>query len=469
MKRFASHNSLRLRLLAGTLFWIAASIVVAGWGLSNLFQRHVETQFHAELKTHLDQLTAQLMLDDKGRPALALPLSDPRLSRPYSGCYWQVDEIKAEASTTNGLLRSRSLWDHVLVPPPDTPADGEIHQHRIVGPEGKMLGLVERSVRIDDTPDGKPRSFRLIAAADEALMSEPVARFSGALWLALGILGMGLVLAALVQVFIGLAPLRKLHAALGKVRSGETPQLDGDFPVEIMPLVDEFNTVLAQNAEVVERARTQAGNLAHALKTPLSVLANAADAAGRMDGEAEHKNLARLVCEQVGTARKQVDYHLSRAQAAAAIRMPGARTPVAPIVDGLVRTMRHIHAERHLALTIGQIPETLAFRGEAQDLQEMLGNLLDNACKWASHQVKVGAERHGNALRIIVDDDGAGLAAEQRDAVIRRGIRADQQVPGSGLGLAIVEDLARLYGGRLELMDSPLGGLRSALTLPATN
>lgn len=468
MKRFASHNSLRLRLLAGTLFWIAASIVVAGWGLSNLFQRHVETQFHAELKTHLDQLTAQLMLDDKGRPALALPLSDPRLSRPYSGCYWQVDEIKAEASTTNGLLRSRSLWDHVLVPPPDTPADGEIHQHRIVGPEGKMLGLVERSVRIDDTPDGKPRSFRLIAAADEALMSEPVARFSGALWLALGILGMGLVLAALVQVFIGLAPLRKLHAALGKVRSGETPQLDGDFPVEIMPLVDEFNTVLAQNAEVVERARTQAGNLAHALKTPLSVLANAADAAGRMDGEAEHKNLARLVCEQVGTARKQVDYHLSRAQAAAAIRMPGARTPVAPIVDGLVRTMRHIHAERHLALTIGQIPETLAFRGEAQDLQEMLGNLLDNACKWAARRVDVSADTEDGNLRIYIDDDGAGLAAEQRNAVIRRGVRADEQVPGSGLGLAIVDDLARLYGGEVTLADSPLGGLRSVLTLPAT-
>ena len=465
MKLFASHGSLqrslRLRLLAGTLFWITASIIAAGWGLSSLFQRHVETQFHAELKTHLDQLTAQLTLDGGGRPTLALPLSDPRLSRPYSGCYWQVDEIKDGAPPASGLLRSRSLWDDALTAPPDTPADGEIHQHRIVGPEGKMLGMVERSVRIDDTPDGKPRSFRLIAAADEALTSEPVARFSGALWLALGILGAGLVVAALVQVFIGLAPLRKLHTALGKVRSGETSQLDGDFPAEIMPLVDEFNTVLAQNAEVVERARTQAGNLAHALKTPLSVLANAATSANPQQNE-----LARLVVDQVDTARKQVDYHLARAQAAATTRMPGARTPLLPIIDGLLRAMRHIHAERQLELTAQGIAETLAFRGEAQDLQEMLGNLLDNACKWAAHRAQISAYGDGHYLHIHVDDDGAGISETQRSTVIRRGIRADEQVPGSGLGLAIVDDLARLYGGQIALTESPMGGLRAVLTLP---
>ena len=464
MKHLASHGlqkSLRLRLLAGTLFWIAASIIAAGWGLGNLFQRHVEAQFHAELKTHLDQLTAQLTLDDKGLPTLALPLSDPRLSRPYSGCYWQIDEIKADASAASGLLRSRSLWDHVLAVPPDTPANGEIHQHRIVGPEGKALGMVERSVRIDDTPDGKPRSYRLIAAADESLMTEPVASFSGALWLALVVLGIGLVLAALVQVFVGLAPLRKLHAALGKVRSGETPQLDGDFPAEIMPLVDEFNTVLAQNAEVDERARTQAGNLAHALKTPLSVLANAATSANPQQNE-----LARLVVDQVDTARKQVDYHLTRAQAAATTRMPGTRTPLLPIIDGLVRAMQRIHAERALELRVQPMPETLAFRGDAHDLQEMLGNLLDNACKWASHRVEINAASNGDQLLITFDDDGQGLAAEQRESVIQRGVRADEKVSGSGLGLAIVADLTQMYGGGVVLQDSPLGGLRVVLTLP---
>jgi signal transduction histidine kinase len=468
MKIAVLRGSLRLRLLAGTVFWIAASIVVAGWGLASLFQRHVEAQFHAELKTHLDQLTAQLTLTADGRPALALPLSDPRLSRPYSGCYWQVDLLgDGNSASDAGRLRSRSLWDHVLAVPQDSPADGEIHQHRVVGPEGGMLGMVERSVRIEDSPDGKARSFRLIAAADESQMAEPVARFSGALWLALSVLGGGLLLAALVQVYVGLAPLRKLRAALGKVRSGETQGLEGDFPVEIRPLIDEFNLVLAQNAEVVARARTQAGNLAHALKTPLSVLANAADCADLAGHGDEEKAFARLVSEQIGTARRQVDYHLARAQAAATSRLPGVKTALLPLVEGLLRAMRSIHAERQLELTLREVPAALNFRGEAQDLQEMLGNLLDNACKWASCRVELAAQRDGDLLRITIDDDGSGLAAAQRDAVIRRGVRADEQVPGSGLGLAIVDDLARLYGGQIELGVSPLGGLRAVLILPA--
>jgi signal transduction histidine kinase len=329
-----------------------------------------------------------------------------------------------------------------------------------------MLGMIERSVRIDETPDGKPRTFRLIAAADESQMAEPVARFSGALWLALGVLGGGLLLAALVQVFIGLAPLRKLRAALGKVRSGETQRLAGDFPAEIMPLIDEFNSVLAENAEVVARARTQAGNLAHALKTPLSVLANAADHAGQGDAE---KEFARLVSEQVVSARRQVDYHLARAQAAATSRLPGVKTPLLPVIEGLLRAMRSIHAERQLELTLREVPAVLSFRGEAQDLQEMLGNLLDNACKWATRRVELTASGADGQLRITIDDDGSGLADAQRDAVLRRGVRADQQVPGSGLGLSIVDDLARLYGGQIELTDSPLGGLRAVLTLPATS
>jgi signal transduction histidine kinase len=459
-------GSLRIRLLAGTLFWIAASVLVAGWGLASLFRQHVATQFHTELTSHLDQLTAQLTLDAKGNPQLVLPLSDPRLRRPYSGCYWQIDLVSNRGegdSVIAGQLRSRSLWDHVLVSPPGIPADGELHQHRIPGPEGKMLGMVERSVRVDDAADGKPRTFRLIAAADESLMSEPVARFSGTLWLALGLLAAGLILAALVQVFVGLAPLRSLRTALGKVRSGETQRLEGSFPDEVAPLIDEFNSVLAQNAEVVERARTHAGNLAHALKTPLSVLANAADHAG----DAKTSELARLVVDQVAIARKQVDYHLARAQAAASGRVPGAKTVLQPVVEGLARAMRRIHAERRLELIVQPFPESLSFRGEAQDLQEMLGNLIDNACKWAKRQVVVSAQGNATALTVTIDDDGSGLAVDKRDAVVLRGVRADEKVTGSGLGLAIVDDLARLYGGLLELTDSPLGGLRVVLTLPA--
>lgn len=450
-------DSLRFRLLAGTVVWILASLVVAAWGLGNLFRHHVEMQFHAELKTHLDQLTANLVQDDQGRPSLSTALSDPRLSKPYSGLYWQIDRMGAAAGGV-GILRSRSLWDSVIHVPADTLADGEIHQHRVPGPQGTTLGLVERMTFPEDHPD---QPLRLIVGGDERLMVEPVARFSGALWLALAVLGLGLMIAAVTQVVVGLAPLRRLRRELGAVRSGESQRLGGRFPVEIEPLVEEFNAVLSQNAEIVSRARTQAGNLAHALKTPLAVLANAA---GNQD---ESRDLPRLVLDQVNTARRQVDYHLSRARAAAAIHLPGARTPILPVIQGLIRVMQRIHADRDLQLIVQPMPDDLCFRGEEQDLQEMLGNLLDNAGKWAARQVQIGAVLDNGNIVVTIDDDGKGIAPEQREAMIGRGVRADEHVAGSGLGLAIVDDLARLYGGRIELLDSPLGGLRMSLTLPA--
>lgn len=446
-------GSLRFRLLATTLVWIFASIAFAGWGLGQLFHEHVSAQFRAELTRHLDQLTAHLVLDPLGQPSLSLPLSDPRFNLPFGGMYWQIDRVGGTAAA-NGILRSRSLWDQALTVPVDAPTDGEIHRHRVAGPQGTTLGVLERTVRIDDVP------LRVLAAADVHLLSEPVERFNGALWLALGALATGLVVAALLQVFVGLAPLRQLRLALARVRDGHARNLEGRFPTELAPLVEEFNSVLAQNSEVVERARTQAGNLAHALKTPLSVLANAA--------RSQDKNLAALVVAQVALAQKQVDYHLTRAQAAAAANVPGIRTPLSDVIDGLVRAMLRIHAERDLQLHVHPIAAELAFRGEAQDLQEMLGNLLDNACKWAASRIEVHARVDGDWLNIRIEDDGPGIAPEQREAMLRRGVRADEQVPGSGLGLAIVDDLARLYGGSVIMAESPLGGLAATLILPAS-
>ncbi|HMX67989.1 MAG TPA: ATP-binding protein, partial [Accumulibacter sp.] len=309
-------NSLRLRLLVGTLVWIVISILVAGWGLGRLFHQHVEAQFDAELKNHLDQLTGQLVLDDQNAVQVRLVPSDPRLNKPLSGLYWQIDRIAAAGERpVTAVLRSRSLWDETLVVPADTPADGEIHRHRIEGRPGVALRVLERTVTIDT------QSLRLFVAADETLMTGPVADLKDHLWLALGILGMGLTFAASLQVFAGLAPLRSMQDALGRVRNGDARNMEGTFPSEIMPLVNEFNTVLAQNAEVVERARTQAGNLAHALKTPLSVIANAANSSQTRD-----EDLARLVASQVDTVRKHLDYHLSRAQAAGSGQVPGMRT-----------------------------------------------------------------------------------------------------------------------------------------------
>lgn len=457
MIRAALRGSLRVRLLLGTLVWIAVSLLFAGWGLGKLFQQHVEAQFHAELKTHLDQLTAQLALDGQGRPVLGLPLSDPRLNKPFAGLYWQIDRLADKRGpAVPAVLRSRSLWDQVLIVPADALVTGEIHQHRIEGPQGTMLRVLERSVKVDE------QSLRLIVAGDESLMVEPVARFEGQLWLALGVLGAGLAFAAQMQVLVGLSPLRRLQVALAGVRDGKTQQLEGSFPTEIMPLVTEFNNVLAQNAEVVTRARTQAGNLAHALKTPLSVLANAANVPERRNDE-----LARLVANQVESARKQVDYHLARAKAAAGVRLHTTKTLVEPVVDGLLRTMRRIHAARDLTLTALPMEGALIFRGEEHDLQEMLGNLIDNACKWAVSDIEIKARQENDRLVLTIDDDGKGIALEQRAAMLHRGVRADEKVPGTGLGLAIVDDLARMYGGQLALSESPRGGLRATLNLPA--
>ncbi len=452
MNAVSLRGSLRLRLLAGTLFWIIISILVAGWGLGKLFHQHVEAQFYAELKNHLDQLTGQLVLDAQNQPQLSLPPSDPRLNKPFSGLYWQIDPA---AGTTKTVLRSRSLWDETLVVPADAPADGEIHQHRIDGPQGVALRVIERTVTIDT------HSLRLMVAADESLMAEPIADFKGHLWLALSILGIGLTLAALIQVIIGLAPLKSLHASLGRVRNGDTQKMEATFPTEIMPLVNEFNSVLTQNAEVVERARTQAGNLAHALKTPLSVIANAANSPKNKDDE-----LAHLVSAQVDAVRKQVDYHLARAQAAASVRLPGIQTPVAPVIQGLLRVMERIYAERTLEIVLLPMDESLAFRGEEQDLQEMLGNLIDNACKWAASRIEIQVETLSGELSVSIDDDGHGIAGSKRDAVLKRGVRADERIAGTGLGLAIVEDLARMYGGKLTLEKSRLGGLNASLMLP---
>ncbi|UCV10046.1 ATP-binding protein [Dechloromonas denitrificans] len=450
-------GSLRLRLLLGTLAWIVVTVGVAGWGLSTLFRDHLSRQFHAELRMHLNQLAAHLTFDEAGRPGLDAALSDPRLARPYSGLYWQVDPLPVSGQTAPlGLLRSRSLWDFVLHVPPDTPVDGEIHEHRLSGPNGTELRMIEQVLRPDDQPE---QAVRLIVAADDKLLSEPIARFTGPLLLALGLLAAGLAMAAIVQVVVGLRPLNRLRDQLADLRDGRQATLPGDFPSEVQPLVDELNTVLARNLAFVERARSQAGNLAHAIKTPLAVMANAADA--------KPGPLAEVVAAQIALARQQVDYHLASARAAAAAQLPGQSCLLRPAIEGLLRVMNRLHVERCLQIELADCPEQRVFRGEAQDAQEMLGNLLDNACKWARTRVAVGVGQVGNELRIDIDDDGPGIAADQQQRVLQRGVRGDEQVPGSGLGLAIVDDLARLYGGRLELLAAPLGGLRARLWLPA--
>jgi signal transduction histidine kinase len=277
------------------------------------------------------------------------------------------------------------------------------------------------------------------------------------------VLGLALIGAILVQVRIGLQPLRRVSEALARIRDGQARRLHGQFPTEIAPLAGELNSLIQHSEEVVARARTHVSNLAHFLKTPLSVLAAEADAHEKDAGAAP---LAEMVKRQVFAMRRQVDHYLARARAAGSLDVLGNRTQVSAVMEDLARVIERIHATRGIRIEANCADE-IYFRGERQDLEEMLGNLIDNGCKWAKSRVRVAASQIPGRLVLTVEDDGPGLSAEQRAQVGARGERLDESVPGSGLGLAIVRDISKLYGGFLALDASPLGGLLARLELPA--
>ena len=454
MKRWV--GSLRVRLLLGTLAALALALLLAGVVLGGLFRDHVMRQFETTLTQQLDQLTARLGFDANGQPQIdPQTLSDPRWQRPFSGLYWQVDRVSADGQSRSGVLRSRSLWDTSLALGADALADGGLHRHEGQGPRDTPVLMLERTVRAGDGADAQ---WRLIVAGDLKETAQAVDRFRDVLALSLLILLGLLALAALAQVAVGLAPLRAMQRALNDVREGREQRLQGHFPSEVQPLINDFNQVLDTNAEVVARARTHAGNLAHALKTPLAVMAQAASTSA--------VDLPALVTAQVDISRRHIDAHLSRSRVAASVLVPGQRTPVAPVLAGLLRVMERVHAERALAFELAPLSDEPAFAGEEQDLQEMLGNLLDNAGLWARTTVQVAMSCESGRLVITVDDDGPGISAQQRSAALARGTRLDESAPGSGLGLAIVVDLARLYQGDVALQGSALGGLSVRLSLP---
>ena len=455
MRPRARPRSLRLQLLVGTLAWVLLAVGLAGWGLRALFGEHVREQLRTQLVLQLDQLSAALEWEPGKGVRLEAVALDARLSQPLSGLYWQVDRLGAAAQA--GLLRSRSLWDQTLALPP-LPEGYPTRGHRMLeltDAQGHGLLAVARTLEL---PDEQAPRLRLVVAADEKVIAEPIGRFTRLLLIALATLGAGLLGAVALQLQIASRPLARMRHSLAAVRGGGAARIEGRFPQELQPLVQEFNHVLAANAEMVQRARTQAGNLAHAVHTPLSVLANASAGA---EGP-----LAALVRDQVQIARRQVDYHLARARAAAAARATGLRTPVLPPLQALLRTMQRLHVDRELVFELAPGAEDLAFRGEEQDLYELLGNLLDNAGKWARTRVLVDVRGEGEQLAVTVDDDGPGIPVEQRERMFERGVQLDERRAGSGLGLDIVRTLAEPYGGGVQVLEAPLGGARLRLRLP---
>jgi len=436
--------------------WTILGLAAGGLILSGVFRATVESNFDSQLKFDMDGMIAAAEPDRFGVVSLLGRFTDPRFERIYSGWYWQI----VPAGDKSFQQSSRSLWDKSIKLEDETKSGNLIWGHA-EGPDNQHLRVLERQVEFPILATADPsdtRSFILLVAGDTAQSEENISKFIGTLVWSFAILGLGLIAAVFIQVRIGLLPLRKVSESLARIRDGSARRLEGDFPAEIAPLAGELNSLIEHSAEVVGRARTHVSNLAHYLKTPLSILSS--------EAEAQPGPLADAVQRQIGAMRRQVDHYLTRARAAGAVDVLGNRTRVEPALADLVRVLTKIHASRNIALELKCDPN-LFFRGERQDLEEMAGNLMDNASKWAKHRVKIAATRNNAKLQIVVDDDGPGLPPADRARVFERGERLDESVPGTGLGLAIVRDISKLYGGSLELNESPLGGLQTVLTLPA--
>jgi signal transduction histidine kinase len=454
-------SSLATRLFLSATAWVVVILLITGVILSSVYRDATERAFDRRLNLYLRTLVAEVATPDEPPDHQFQSLGEPLFELPLSGWYWQIirtDTDKDEARA------SRSLWDKKLPKLEDHGAEltaAGIRLGYVDGPEGQTLRMVERPV--DLGADGK---FLVDVAGDATEIFDETRNFDyylGGTFIALSIV---LVLTTIFQVRFGLAPLKRISDSIADIRSGRAERLEGEFPVEIAPLARETNALIDANREIVERARTHVGNLAHAIKTPLSVIVNEATA---------HSSdlFAAKVLEQADVMRDQVAHHLERARIAARLTIVGTITEVGPVVEALRRTMEKIHRDRDIAIEVSAGSKT-RFRGERQDLEEMAGNLVDNACKWTTSRVSIEVHAEQPAasgatpmLRIIVDDDGRGLSEQERAQVSRRGQRLDESKPGSGLGLSIVVDLAALYGGSLTLGRAPIGGLRAELVLPA--
>jgi len=449
-----------IRSIAARLFLTAAAmssvvLIVASILLTAYYRSEAEEVFERRLDVYLRAIVADV--SESGQEGRTGPgqLGDPQFELPGSGWYWQITRLDDKS---HDIKASRSLFANTLPKLSDLGVAAEVGGFRRgygPGPDGRRLRIVERVIDVGDVG-----IYLVQVAGSGEEMEEQIARFRFALIVAFAALAIALAIGAAFQVRFGLRPLRQLQRELASIRGGERERIMDAYPSEVAPLAEELNLLISANRDILERARTQVGNLAHALKTPLSVIVNEADSApGQLAGKVQ---------EQAQIMRDQISFYLDRARAAARGGALGAATQIAPSIEALLRAFSKIYGDKGVIFSGGADPR-LRFLGERQDLEEMIGNLLDNAGKWAKSRVTIdvcveGASRP--TLRVTIDDDGPGLASHLRAAATQRGRRLDETKPGSGLGLSIVVDLAAAYGGSLQLDDSPSGGLHAELRLP---
>lgn len=443
-----------------TALWVAAGLAVTAWFVAGIVERQIEAAADARLNGLMDAVIAVAATDASGRPRLDRVPAAGDFNQPFSGEYWHVAGL-------GGVASSRSLWDDHLVAPLTGVPPGYPMMRNARGPRGDRVRLLEMTVEVP----GVSGPLTVQVAASRARTDAEIARLRRVLGLAFGVLGLGLVGGVAAQVVWGLRPLRAASEALAAVRAGKRDRLALAAPSEIAPLVEEVDALIGQNRETVERARAHLGNLAHALKTPVAVLANALH---------EPNPNVPVAAAQTRVIERIVQHHLARARSAA---LPGTdsaagRASPAAVAEEVAAALRRLQAERNLTIVVTGDP-ALRVRMDRQDLIEVIGNLMENACKWADRQVSVQVTSASDGVdqvvaqsvvTVVVEDDGPGLPEDHPAAeavAVTRGERLDETVPGAGLGLAIVADLAGLYGGRLMLgRSSRLGGASVRLALP---
>ena len=439
-------HSLRFRLLAAAAVSVSLALIAAAFGLVLLFEHHVERRLDQELETDLRQLIARIELDADGRIHIGSELSDPRFEEPLSGWYWQIQDDERLM-----LLRSRSLWDAKLDLPKDQLDLGVVHRHVLIGPDAQSLMVREQQVIMH--PQAEARRLRVAVAMDRSELLIARQAFSADMLPYLALLALALMGASWVYVRMGLLPLDHVRQGVLAISSGDAQRLPDEFPDEVMPLVDEINELLKARDDAVERARAWTADLAHGLKTPLTALG--ADAQKLRNSG--HVDMAENLDQLAQAMRRRVDRELIRARLRTAGVLVPRHADMVAVAKGVIATLVRTPLGSRLAWN-ADLPQALEVGMARDDLTELLGNLMDNASKWARDQVRISVAQD-DGTRIIIEDDGPGVPHSELTNLVKRGVRLDEQTAGSGLGLAIARDILDAYGGQLSFSRSELGGL----------